>query len=150
MTATATETIHKEIFVEAAPETAFRVFTDEIARWWPLDKYGIFLEDVDNVAIESYVGGRVVERAKDGRETVWGEVLEWELSSRLRCTWHPGWDPDEEPTEIEVTFTADGNGTLVVLEHRGWEKLKEDYRRRRTGYDAGWDEVLETFRRATG
>jgi len=42
VTVTATETIRKEIFVNAAPETAFRVFTEQTAAWWPLDKYGIY------------------------------------------------------------------------------------------------------------
>jgi uncharacterized protein YndB with AHSA1/START domain len=42
-------TIRKEIFVDTSPETAFRVFTEQIAQWWPLDKYGIFLEDAASV-----------------------------------------------------------------------------------------------------
>jgi len=33
VTVTATETIHKEIFVDDAPETAFRVFTEQTAAW---------------------------------------------------------------------------------------------------------------------
>ena len=148
MSTTTTETIRKEVFVEAAPETAFRVFTDEIARWWPLDKYGIFLEDVETVIFEGHVGGRVVERARDGRETVWGEVLQFEAASRLHITWHPGREADDEPTEIEVTFTADGDGTLVVLEHRGWEKLSDERREGRKGYDSGWVEVLDRYRQA--
>jgi uncharacterized protein YndB with AHSA1/START domain len=145
---TATETIHKEIFIEAAPDTAFRVFTEDIARWWPLHKYGMFLEDAATVAFEDREGWRLVEKAKDGRETMWGEVLDYELSSRLRMTWHPGWDADEEPSEIEVTFAADGDGTLVVLEHRGWEKVSDERKKARTGYDRGWNEVLETYRTA--
>jgi uncharacterized protein YndB with AHSA1/START domain len=151
VTVTATETIHKEIFVDASPETAFRVFTEEIARWWPLEKYGIFLEDRGTVAFEDREGWKLVERAKDGRDTVWGEVLDYEFSSRLRMTWHPGWNPDADdtPGEIEVTFTADGDGTVVVLEHRGWEKMKAKRREARPGYDRGWDEVLEKYRAAS-
>jgi uncharacterized protein YndB with AHSA1/START domain len=148
VTVTATETIHKEILVEASPDTAFRVFTEAIAEWWPLDKYGIFHEDAETVILESEVGGRVVEKAKDGRESLWGEVLDFEVASRVRFTWHPGRDANDEPTEVEVTFRADNGGTLVVLEHRGWENLRDELRAGRVGYDQGWLGVLEAYRQA--
>jgi uncharacterized protein YndB with AHSA1/START domain len=148
VTVTATETIRKEILVGASPEIAFRVFTEAIAEWWPLHKYGIFNQDAETVILESEVGGRLVEKAKDGRETVWGEVLDFEVASRVRFTWHPGRDADDEPTEVEVTFTADNDGTLVVLEHRGWENLRDELRAGRVGYDPGWLGVLEAYRQA--
>ena len=107
MNATTTETIRKEIFVDASPETAFRVFTEQIATWWPLHKYGIYLEERDRVDFEDRDGWRLVERAKDGRETIWGEVLDYEFASRLRMTWHPGRSAEEMPTEIELTFKSD-------------------------------------------
>jgi uncharacterized protein YndB with AHSA1/START domain len=150
VTVTATETIRKEIFVDASPETAFRVFTEQIAEWWPLAKHGTFLEQADKVSFEDREGWKMIERAKDGRETVWGEVLEYEFSSRLRMTWHPGRSSEEMPTEIELTFVADGDGTTVVLEHRGWEKAGSEVRAARAGYDAGWIEVLNTYRAAAG
>jgi uncharacterized protein YndB with AHSA1/START domain len=151
VTVTATETIRKEIFVDASPETAFRVFTEQIAAWWPLDRYGLFIEDAESVTFEDHDGWRLVERAKDGREAVWGEVLEYEFSSRLRMTWHPGRTTEDMPTEIEVTFVADGDGTLVVLEHSGWEKIADEKiaATRRANYDAGWSEVLETYQAAS-
>ena len=148
MTATATETIRKEIYVDASPETAFRVFTEQIAKWWPLHKYGLFLEDRGTVAFEDRDGWRLVEKAKDGREEFWGEVLDYEFASRLRMTWHPGHSLEAMPTEIEVTFAADGDGTTVVLEHRGWEKCVGDRREARSGYDRGWDEVLDLYEKA--
>ena len=148
MTATATETIRKEIYVDASPETAFRVFTEQIAKWWPLHKYGLFLEDRGTVAFEDRDGWRLVEKAKDGREEFWGEVLDYEFASRLRMTWHPGHSLEAMPTEIEVTFAADGDGTAVVLEHRGWEKCVGDRREARSGYDRGWDEVLDLYEKA--
>jgi uncharacterized protein YndB with AHSA1/START domain len=148
VTVTATETIRKEIYVDASPETAFRVFTEQIAEWWPLHKYGLFLEDRATVAFEDRGGWRLVEKAKDGREAFWGEVLDYEFASRLRMTWHPGHSLEAMPTEIEVTFAADGEGTSVVLEHRGWEKCVGERREARSGYDRGWDEVLDFYRSA--
>ena len=148
MTVTATEAIHKEIYVDASPETAFRVFTEQIGSWWPLDEYGLFSEDAASVAFEEREGWELVERAKDGRESVWGEVLEYEFASKMRMTWHPGKDVATMPTEVEVTFVANGDGTTVVLEHSGWEKASEAIRGTRASYDGGWIAVLEHFRSA--
>jgi uncharacterized protein YndB with AHSA1/START domain len=146
VTVTATETIRKELFVDAAPETAFRVFTEQISDWWPLAKYSVYLDDAESVGFEDRDGWRLIERAKDGRENVWGEVLAYELASRVRFTWHPGRDSGDEPTEVEVTFTADKDGTVVVLEHSGWETLSAERSEGRVGYDNGWPAVLEQFR----
>jgi uncharacterized protein YndB with AHSA1/START domain len=101
------------------------------------------LEGVRTVVFEN---DRIVERAPDGRESVWGEVLDYEVAGRLRFTWHPG--RDDEPTEVEVTFAADGNGTLVTLVHSGWEALSEERRAGRVDYDNGWPGVLELYRKA--
>lgn len=150
MTVSATETIRKEIYVDAAPETAFRVFTEQIADWWPLGKYGMFLDDTSSVMFEERDGWQLVEKAKDGRESVWGEVLEYEVASKLRMTWHPGKDAAAMPTEVAVTFAASGDGTTVVLEHSGWEKAGDEIRATRSGYDSGWVEVLDHYRRASG
>ena len=90
----------------------------------------------------------LVEKAKDGRECVWGEVLEYEPPGKLRMTWHPDHDPAKMPTEVEVTFAASGDGTAVVLEHSGWEKASDEIRAARSGYDGGWVEVLDHYRRA--
>ena len=148
MSVTATETIRKEIYVDASPETAFRVFTEQIGSWWPLQRYGIFESDVDTVVFEDRNPWVLVEKAKDGRESIWGEVLDYEFASRLRLTWHPGYTLEEMPTEIELTFAADGEGTTVVLEHRGWEKCAGDRRQARTGYDEGWETVLDVYKSA--
>jgi uncharacterized protein YndB with AHSA1/START domain len=145
---TETETIRKEIYVDASPETAFRVFTEQIEAWWPLHRYGIYIEDRDTVAFEDRDPWVLVEKSKDGRESIWGEVLDYEFSSRLRMTWHPGHALEEMPTEIELTFSADGDGTTVVLEHRGWEKCVGDRREARSGYQAGWDTVLADYKAA--
>jgi uncharacterized protein YndB with AHSA1/START domain len=143
VTVTATEAITKVIHVNAAPETAFRVFTEQIGDWWPLEHYSV-LEGVQTVVFED---DRIVERAADGSESVWGEILDFEVAGRLRFTWHPGRD-DADPTEVEVTFAADGDGTAVTLVHSGWERLSEERRAGRTDYENGWPGVLDRFRQA--
>ena len=135
-----TEAITKEIRVDATPETAFKVFVERIGEWWPVDRYAVFEGDT-SVAFE---GDRIIERLGD-EETVWGEVLDFEVAGRLRFTWHPGRPDDEEPTEVEVTFAADGDGTLVTLVHGGWERLSEERRAGRADYDNGWPLVLQRY-----
>ena len=49
------------------------------------------------------------------------------------------------PTEVEVRFTPDGAGTLVELEHRGWERAGESGAKSRDGYDGGWNLVLARY-----
>ena len=62
--------------------------------------------------------------------------------------------PPQKPLtaqEVEVRFSADGGGTLVELEHRGWQKLGARAAEARAGYDEGWTVVLgEHFAAAAG
>jgi uncharacterized protein YndB with AHSA1/START domain len=139
-----TEAVRKSIVVDAPPEEAFRVFTEQIQSWWPLRSYGVFLADAERIALDD---GQLVETAKDGRVEVWGKVLDWDPPRRIRLTWRPGFDPDMADTEVEVRFTAEDKGTRVDLEHSGWERL-ENGATSRSNYDGGWVGVLEEFRKA--
>ena len=67
-------------------------------------------------------GGRVFERAANGVEYEWGEVLDWAPPTRVRYLWHLFFDRSEA-TEVELTFTVVPDGTQIRLEHRGWERL---------------------------
>jgi len=125
-------------------DEAFEVFTRQIGAWWPLPTHGMFHADAGGLAFE---GGLLVERAVDGRTTVWGEVLQWDPPHRLVLTWHPGQDADAA-SEVEVRFTAaEAGGTRVELEHRGWERFGESAMLRRHGYvgPGAWGHVLDHF-----
>jgi uncharacterized protein YndB with AHSA1/START domain len=143
--ATKIEPVRKTVTVTASPEHAFRVFTDRIADWWPLELHSVGAEFLgirpESVAFE---GGRLVEHMEGGREAPWAEVLTWEPPHRLVLAWKP--NPNREaPTEIEVTFTpVPSGGTRVDLEHRGWERLGEGGREARDGY-SDWERVLARF-----
>jgi uncharacterized protein YndB with AHSA1/START domain len=139
-----TEAVRKSVLVGANPETAFRVFTEQIESWWPLRTHGVFGDDAEKLSFEE---SKLVERAKDGREAVWGEVLAWEPPARVQFSWRPGFDDDKADTEVEVTFSAEGDGTRVELVHTGWDKLA-DGAKSRAGYDSGWVGVLEAYRKA--
>jgi uncharacterized protein YndB with AHSA1/START domain len=141
VTTVTTEAITKQIRVDANPETAFDVFTGRIGDWWPLEHYSVFGRE----ATVAFEGDRIVERSPSGEETVWGEVLEFEVAGRVRFTWHPGQPGDEEPTEVDVSFASNGDGTLVTLVHSGWDRLSEERRAGRVDYDNGWPLVLERY-----
>lgn len=131
--------LHREVHVRAAPDRAFARFTDDIGRWWPLGRHSVHGAG----GTVAFRDGLIVETGPEGGEAVWGEVLDWEPPHRLRVTWHPG-RAGGPATEVEVRFEASGDGTRVVLVHRGWEALA-DPAAARTEYDSGWPTVLAAY-----
>jgi uncharacterized protein YndB with AHSA1/START domain len=145
MTQQTTETgpVLKTVTVSRPVEEAFHVFTEDMGAWWPLGRYSVDPDRAEDVVLEPKVGGRLYERRPDGRAD-WGEVLAWDPPARLVFTWHPG-RGSEEATEVEVRFTASAGGTLVELEHRGWEILGERAAAVRSSYEQGWPGVLDDY-----
>jgi uncharacterized protein YndB with AHSA1/START domain len=146
------EPVRLGITVSASPETAFRVFTEGMGGWWPLELHSIGVEEdgsgtPETVVVEGRLGGRIYERMRDGSEAEWGQVIAWEPPVRLVLEWKPNRSPSP-PTELEVTFEATGSGTQVTLEHRGWERLGAGAEEARAGYSQGWPPVLERFAEA--
>lgn len=136
-----------EVAVDASPDEAFELFTGDIGLWWRRGTpYWNDRERGLSVRIEPGVGGRFIEvydlDSGSGMEV--GRVTAWEPGRRLALTWtQVGW-PQGSSTELEVTFEPAAEGTLVRLEHRGFERVPGaiDFI---TGYDAGWKEVLGWF-----
>jgi DNA-binding transcriptional ArsR family regulator len=147
----------KTIVVPLPQERAFSLFFEGMTAWWPLATHSVYGGQAAGVWVEARAGGRIVERATDGREAVWGEVLVWDPPRRALLTWHPGYE-DDAATELELRFTeetdpavgavgegGEGHGgglTRVDLEHRAWERLGERARTARAGYETGWNFVF--------
>jgi uncharacterized protein YndB with AHSA1/START domain len=139
---TVVEAVRKSLVVKCSIERAFEVFTREIGTWWPTHTtHSIGGEKITEVVFEERVGGRIFERHTDGGEGDWGNVLVWEPPARFVMKWHPGQDASQA-TELEVRFSAEGDGARVDLEHRGWEILADEAAETRASYDSGWGEVL--------
>jgi uncharacterized protein YndB with AHSA1/START domain len=136
--------VRKTLTVNCSPKRAFEIFTAEVASWWPTKTHSIHHDKVTDVVLEPREGGELYEIAEGGEREHWARVTAWEPPKRLVLAWHV--NPETPaPTEIEVTFTAEGEGTLVELEHRNWEQVGPGAAQMRDNYDGGWDLVLAPF-----
>lgn len=133
--------LHKSVTVPWSQERAFKRFTTEIDSWWPLKTHSVGGARTLRCVFEGKVGGQIFEETRDGTRLVWGTVLEWDPPSRAVFTWHPAHSPDAAQN-IEVRFTAVGNGTRLDLLHTGWERLGAEAKKARRAYPMGWTYVL--------
>jgi len=61
--------VHEAIHVPLPPTEAFRLFTEGIGEWWPLDEgYSYGGDRAEEIHLEPRVGGRFFERFVDGDE----------------------------------------------------------------------------------
>lgn len=144
--------IKRSVTVDASPERAFEVFTEGFSRWWPIASHHIGEKMAVEVFIEPGVGGRWFERDADGGECDWGFVTAWEPPHRVVLSWHltPEYrfDPDPDAaSEVEVRFTPQDDGTLVELEHRGFERRAAGGAqiRETVSGEGGWTELLQMY-----
>ena len=137
--------ISKRIHVRKPPADAFRVFTEGVASWWPVHSHSIGEKLVETVVLEGKLGGRFYERQADGSTANWGQVITWDPPQKLVIRWEV--NPANPATEIEVRFTPDGPGTLIELEHRGWERYGDRAVQAFGEYNSatGWELVLDRY-----
>jgi uncharacterized protein YndB with AHSA1/START domain len=119
------------VLVKVAPTRAFALFTEEIDQWWRRgDRYRVAGAGRGIIALEGRVGGRLFESfdSEQGeRVAETGRVLVWEPPSRFVLEWRNVNFAPAEKTEVEVTFRAQGQGTLVTVVHRGWASIRPDH-----------------------
>jgi uncharacterized protein YndB with AHSA1/START domain len=142
------------VTIEAPVERAFRVFTEGMGTWWPLQTHSIAVDQelgqrAVALRVDPREGGSVEEVLEDGSARWWAEITWWEPPRRVVFRWKPN-DLPTPPTELEVRFMAEGDRTRVDVEHRGWEDLGEFADRIRPLYasDDGWPLVLGLFAQA--
>ena len=137
-----------EVVVNASPDDAFAIFTDEIGLWWRRDTpYWNDPERGLTVRLEPFVGGRFMEiydlETAEGFEV--GRVTAWEPGERVAFTWtQVGW-PEDASTDVEISFKQVGGGTRVRLEQTGFERVGPEGESFRERYSSGWREVLGWF-----
>ena len=123
--------IRRELLVDADPDRAFVVFTEQIGSWWPVGSHSVNGEG-STVVFEN---NQFIEVSSDGGRTVWGTVTEWRPGERIAFSWYPSADADHA-SHVTVTFAAANEQTLVTLVHGGWEVFA-DPADTRAEYDEG-------------
>jgi uncharacterized protein YndB with AHSA1/START domain len=143
--------VKKFVHVQAPRPVAWRVFTEQMATWWPLAKYKIGRARAVDAIVEPWIGGRWYERGEDGSTCDWGSVLAWEPPARLVLSWDITAEWQYDPTlktEVEVRFIPEGkDATRVELEHRRLDRFgaRRDEMRRIFDTEGDWGRVLDGF-----
>ena len=128
--------VRRSVVVNATPERAFAVFTQQFDAIKPRE-HNLLGTPIVSTTFEPRVGGSIVDRGEDGSECRWARVLVFEPPDRVVFSWDigPTWQLEAEPensSEVEVRFIAQGpDRTRVELEHRhldrhgpGWPQLR--------------------------
>jgi uncharacterized protein YndB with AHSA1/START domain len=141
--------VRRSVFVNASPQHAFEVFTAGFGRWWP-KTHSVGSAPQTDAVLELREGGRWYEVGEDGSQCDWGRVAVFEPPHRMVLIWSIGadwkYDPNLE-TEVEVTFTPEGSGVRVDLEHRNLERMGEaaEAVAAQVGAEGGWGGLLKIF-----
>jgi uncharacterized protein YndB with AHSA1/START domain len=146
------------VLVAAPPDVAFRVFTEEIDRWWRRGlKYRVSGKGRGVLRLEPGVGGRLFEEMESSagpRVVETGRVTEWDPPARFALEWRNANFSKTEKTFVEVAFDASPSGTVVTVTHSGWSAIRPDHPARH-GLDVvafirmngmWWGEVLTSLR----
>jgi DNA-binding transcriptional ArsR family regulator/uncharacterized protein YciI/uncharacterized protein YndB with AHSA1/START domain len=145
--------VRHQIIVNTPAERAFSIFTDGFGTWWP-KAHTISPVPVEQAVIEPRAGGRCYDRAVDGSECDWGQVLVWEPPARLVLAWQIdgtwSYEPDvEHASRVTVTFAPDGDRTEVTLVHDEFERHRHAGPELAAGVREGWATSLQAFAAAT-
>lgn len=137
--------VEKSVWVPLSAEKAFKLYTSDLAAWWPVATHSLSASRLNSVPIsvslEPRKGGRIMELCPDGTAAPWATITDWAPGERLGLSWYVG-RPEAEATKVMVTFASDGDGTLVSVRHDGFEVLGKSAQNIRDGYDSGWVLVL--------
>jgi uncharacterized protein YndB with AHSA1/START domain len=137
--------IRQSVRVDCPIDDTFRLFTEAFAEWWPLGQYSVTGEDAETCVIEPWIGGRVFERSRSGKEHDWGSVIAWDPPKRLSFAWDPSGATDSGSQIVDVEFEADADGTQVTLIHTGWEAPGVAVCTPGADYSNLWPVVLKDF-----
>ncbi len=150
------EPVRATVTVPLAPADAFTFFVQGFGEWWPRE-YTWGQDVLQHIGLEPRQGGRCYEIGPEGFHADWGRVLAWDPPHRLLLAWQisPRREPEPNPakaSEVEVRFepAADGR-TLVVLEHRGFERHGPEGPGYRDALASpqGWPWILERYAAAS-
>jgi uncharacterized protein YndB with AHSA1/START domain len=136
----------KSVVLPLSPAASFELFTTHAGEWWPEDRRHT-KDPESEIAIEST--GRFFERSRAGVEVELGRVREWAPPHRLVLDFYVASGPDA-PTDVTITFTAEGDATRVTVEHRPTQTSANIWEQRAARYAESWDKVLAALVKRAG
>ncbi len=114
--------------VDAAPEEAFDVFTQEIAAWWtPNGLFQLTPRGDGVLSFEPGENGRLITTLANGHVFEIGRITAWTPGERLGFTWRQATFAADQQTTVEVRFEPVDGGTRVTVEHRGWDAISQEH-----------------------
>jgi Activator of Hsp90 ATPase homolog 1-like protein len=137
-------TIVKSILLPLAPAAAFDLFTFKINAWWPTDRRHTRDPKSEIFLLQD---GRFFERTSDGREVELGAVRSWQKPNLILLDFFIATGPDQ-PTEVEITFVSEQQGTRLTVTHRPKPESAHLWAGHAPRYQASWEIVLTAFSRA--
>ncbi len=143
--------------VNATPERAFQVFTDQIGEWWrPNGLFQFSATRTGTLGFEPGPTGCLVETYDDGSTFTIGEIRVWEPPERLVMSWREESFHDDQVTELTVRFDEVGEQTRVTVEHVGWDSIPAEHEARH-GFELSvfqhrfaqwWQDLLRSMARS--
>jgi uncharacterized protein YndB with AHSA1/START domain len=114
--------------VEATPEEAFDVFTQEIGAWWkPNGLFQLTPRGDGVLSFEPGETGRLFTTPPNGHVFEIGRITAWQPGERLAFTWRQATFAADQRTTVEVRFEPVDGGTRVTVTHRGWDAIPAEH-----------------------
>lgn len=133
--------VRREVTVSATQTVAFDFFTLHVGLWWPRTATTI-------EGTLGFVDGQLEEHSAED-VYVWGEIITWDHPRGFRMAWREPNHTEEQRTNVDVAFLADGRGTTVRIVHSGWDRVPDPAAAAtRAGGERGWRSILAAFEAA--
>jgi len=120
--------VSASVFVDAPPDIAFEVFTEQIDTWW---RHGLKFRaggrGLSVLHLERGLGGRLFETLAGDHVVQTGTVTGWNPPHALEIEWRGVNFAPHEKTTLSVAFESRRGGTQVTLVHAGFAALPPDH-----------------------
>jgi hypothetical protein len=136
-----TDRVTATIDVNVDPQSAFKIFTEDIDSWWERGPHNFYnARRAVAMRFEPGVGGRYLEVYDEatGEALEIGRITTWEPGSRLV------WRCSLDDTEVDIRFEPNAGQTRITLEQRlvpGGTKAN---------FYTGWRNILGWFAKLAG